>query len=36
MRQDRRKNGLAILFDAFDYPLSFYVLGAGVSAGTSD
>ena len=33
MRQDRRKNGLAILFDAFDYPLSFYVLGAGASAG---
>lgn len=33
MRQDRRKNGLSILFDAFDYPLSFYVLGAGVSAG---
>lgn len=33
MRQDRRKNGLSILFDAFEYPLSFYVLGAGASAG---
>lgn len=33
MRQDRRKKGLAILLDAFDCPFSFYVLGAGASAG---
>lgn len=33
MRQDNRKNGLSVLFDAFDYPLSFYILGAGASAG---
>ena len=33
MREDKRKNGLSVLFDAFDYPLSFYVLGAGASAG---
>jgi len=33
MRQDRRKYWLEVLFDAFEYPLSFYILGAGVSAG---
>jgi hypothetical protein len=33
MRRDKRPEKLSLLFDAFESPYSFYVLGAGASAG---
>lgn len=33
MKTDRRKDTLSLLFEAFEKPCSFYVLGAGASAG---